>query len=65
MVGGWLAFGIALDLEYCNFCSSATKIDVLQMKRQKVCLQLDQDSGLAEHRKGQGLESNQKRKAKD
>lgn len=30
------------EREHCNFCSSATKIDVLQMKRQKVCPQLDE-----------------------
>lgn len=30
------------EREHCNFCSSATKIDALQMKRQKVCPQLDE-----------------------
>lgn len=36
------------EREHCNFCSSATKIDALQMKRQKVCPQLDE--GRAGHR---------------
>lgn len=45
--GGDGDFWHCLDLDYCNFCSSATKIDVLQMKRQKVCPQLDQDNAEA------------------
>lgn len=40
------------EREHCNFCSSATKIDALQMKRQKVCPQLDE--GRAGQREGEG-----------
>lgn len=50
--------------EHCNFCSSATKIDALQMKRQKVCPQLDE--GRAGQREGGGetKKANQKQKQK-
>lgn len=57
------------EREHCNFCSSATKIDALQMKRQKVCPQLDegragQREGEREKGGGETKKANQKQKQK-
>lgn len=42
------------EREHCNFCSSATKIDALQMKRQKVCPQLDEGRAGQREKEGEG-----------
>lgn len=58
------------EREHCNFCSSATKIDALQMKRQKVCPQLDEGRAGQKERqreregRGKTKKANQKQKQK-
>lgn len=51
------------EREHCNFCSSATKIDALQMKRQKVCPQLDGGQSRTE-REGRRLRKQTRSKSK-
>lgn len=68
--------GAEAGREHCNFCSSATKIDALQMKRQKVCPQLDESKAghrerdresereTASRARGETKKANQKQKQK-